>query len=773
MMRTYTTAMTKECVQNRIYASVLLIFCIGGMLLSPCYAGTGNIIEISPTEKVLEFCVSIQFEATADQINAIRETFSDGNKVLADATDGQFRFGRVDIVNNFGGGRQAEVWILPGVAGAYATCGLYGTPGEHIIMYYDSNFKGNEAVGGVVPVDCDACSYTIAHEFAHHLWNVQDEYNGPLGPAECEPLPGSPSASFCLMDNYFTRGGNAGAGTTFTLNEFCVASNHDPDMNTLQDDRWMQSCWERLASHPTRSAVAPTTLPTAAAPAVATPIFRFPATDRRFVISVDRSGSMNDGIPTTRLELAQQGSEIFIELTKISDRIGITSFADSALINFPLTEIAADADKVLPQDAVNSLTAFGFTSIGAGLIASRNLFAAETSSSCSQTIILLTDGVGNTDPDELSVIPSLIAEDISVITIAVGEGLDISNLQKVATDTGGRFFEVASADELPVLLAALSAEASGGGILARQPGIITEGRTQVIDVLVDQVTDEATFTLTWQNPLDNLDLVLQSPSGNVIRPADASGSLDIKFIPSTNTEILLVSGSTLEPGIWKAKIVGTTVSGIGSFDFIASSDNEGVSLTVATDKPEYTFPEPVTVMATPRFGGQNVIGATVTGTVTQPGGTTVNITLLDDGNPANGDDQADDGVYSAFFTSFTTSGAYSFALMVTNDEGTGHTYGGESIFQSVGVPVMTQQVEPFTRISNATAVVMNVIARVPCDVDGDGDVDRDDLSLILAARNTPATGADDPRDADGDGTITVLDARKCILACDRPRCATQ
>ena len=43
---------------------------------------------------------------------------------------------------------------------------------------------------------------------------------------------------------------------------------------------------------------------------------------------------------------------------------------------------------------------------------------------------------------------------------------------------------------------------------------------------------------------------------------------------------------------------------------------------------------------------------------------------------------------------------------------------------------------------------------MPGDLDGDGDVDRDDMNVILAARNTPATGPDDPRDLDGDGMIT-------------------
>lgn len=59
------------------------------------------------------------------------------------------------------------------------------------------------------------------------------------------------------------------------------------------------------------------------------------------------------------------------------------------------------------------------------------------------------------------------------------------------------------------------------------------------------------------------------------------------------------------------------------------------------------------------------------------------------------------------------------------------------------------------------------------DFDNDGDIDQNDINIILAARNTRATGVDDPRDLDGDGMITVLDARKLMLLCSRPRCATQ
>jgi hypothetical protein len=59
-----------------------------------------------------------------------------------------------------------------------------------------------------------------------------------------------------------------------------------------------------------------------------------------------------------------------------------------------------------------------------------------------------------------------------------------------------------------------------------------------------------------------------------------------------------------------------------------------------------------------------------------------------------------------------------------------------------------------------------------CDVNKDGRIDSTDISLIFAARNTPATGVDDPRDGDGDGTITVADARTCSQLCTIAGCAT-
>jgi hypothetical protein len=64
------------------------------------------------------------------------------------------------------------------------------------------------------------------------------------------------------------------------------------------------------------------------------------------------------------------------------------------------------------------------------------------------------------------------------------------------------------------------------------------------------------------------------------------------------------------------------------------------------------------------------------------------------------------------------------------------------------------------------------IATRVCDVDRDGDIDRNDLNAIAAAAKINlSVGPADPRDADRNGVVSVLDVRACTLRCTRPNCA--
>jgi hypothetical protein len=70
------------------------------------------------------------------------------------------------------------------------------------------------------------------------------------------------------------------------------------------------------------------------------------------------------------------------------------------------------------------------------------------------------------------------------------------------------------------------------------------------------------------------------------------------------------------------------------------------------------------------------------------------------------------------------------------------------------------------------ALIVATPSIIPGDLDNDGDVDQNDLNILLSYRNKPASSC--PKcDLDGDGMITVLDARKLVLLCTRPRCATE
>ena len=60
----------------------------------------------------------------------------------------------------------------------------------------------------------------------------------------------------------------------------------------------------------------------------------------------------------------------------------------------------------------------------------------------------------------------------------------------------------------------------------------------------------------------------------------------------------------------------------------------------------------------------------------------------------------------------------------------------------------------------------------PGDLDGDGDIDLNDLAL-MRLRFGQVAGPGDLSDLNGDGRISILDYRKAITLCTRPRCAVQ
>jgi uncharacterized repeat protein (TIGR01451 family) len=642
---------------------------------------------------VYDFCISVRFNASDAELQKIRDAFQRGSQVFADATDGQQRFGTITIVNNSGATETAEYWVNRGAGRAYATIGQYGIRGTHVNLYFDSNFQ--EANGA------DGDAFTIAHEHAHHTFGVVDEYSGPgIGDgADCALRPDTGALNYCLMDNYFTRGGRAGGGAVYTLKEFCVAANHDPDANSFQSTHNGQSCWQTIAAHPKRSATAPGTLPITTVPAIMPITFKNGVADLRVMLVIDRSGSM---AAENRLNFAKSGAKQFINFLRANDSIGVVSFSSASSLNFPLTQITDGGTRTAAKSAIDALTADGTTNIGGGLQSAINQFTAQPNRSCSEIIILLTDGDHNTGTPPASVIPQLQAEGITVITVGLGAGISSSGevtLQNLASQTGGKFFRVNNSFSLAGLFLNLVFESFGSGLLTRAPQPLAPGQTKETTVLVEPGTSSVTFATTFSQVGADLKLSLQSPSGLLISELMLPNFATL--IKDNNSIAFQINAP--EAGAWK--MILTAGAGFsGDTEVIALAEHNGVQLIAAVKKENLIAPEVIELQATPLYEGENVTGGIVTGSVTRPDGSQVTIPLFDNGNPANGDAVADDGIYSAKFSSYRGDGVYSFNLTALLPAG--KTYAGEALFQSQ--PVNSKIVPPFQRSGTTTAIVTGV-----------------------------------------------------------------
>ncbi len=87
---------------------------------------------------------------------------------------------------------------------------------------------------------------------------------------------------------------------------------------------------------------------------------------------------------------------------------------------------------------------------------------------------------------------------------------------------------------------------------------------------------------------------------------------------------------------------------------------------------------------------------------------------------------------------------------------------GEVIRDISGLPVLERRIYDD----------VTLIDRAISDLDDDGDTDREDIAIIREYLRQPAENCPNC-DIDGDGSITIRDARKIVRMCTRERCCTE
>ena len=201
-----------------------------------------------------------------------------------------------------------------------------------------------------------------------------------------------------------------------------------------------------------------------------------PRREGTVIMAFDVSNSMAaDDLDPSRVEAAKTAARAFVEQQPSSIRIGVVAFGDAAVLVQPPTNTPEDV-----LAAIERLSVEGGTSLGQGLFAAltaiagkpltidesalqSDLGAIDIGYFGSSTIVLLSDGENNGEPDPLVVaqIASVAGVHIHAIGIGTPQGtvvdiggfnvataLDAELLAQVAEVSDGQYYEASNAAEL-------------------------------------------------------------------------------------------------------------------------------------------------------------------------------------------------------------------------------------------------------------------------------------------------------------------------------------
>jgi uncharacterized protein YegL len=761
---------TRERPDNRVDAATLMprLFCVAtcmATLAVAAHAGSGRYDSSTGKWNII---VSLSWEASTAELNDVEGRITAASELLYDVTDGAMRFGTVTIFDGGVGKEFADLDITLGAGTANAPSG----PGIFGVSFH--LFTDDDIYPSAGAPEADTWQ-TIVHEFCHYALNVKDEYSGSGSSPECVvPTP----ATACIMDNYKSAAYQ-------DASELCWSGNHDPDADTNQEIIHGQSCWERVADlYPTLAA--PGAGPTEAAPGgFVAPVYQYFDDPRvRVVLVLDTSGSMNGagGVSAgvSRIEDLHTFASQFIDVMGLGDvELGIVTYASTATPVQSATLLAAAGD-VTTSKANLPTSANGQTSIGRGMIAGRDLLIASAAPG-PLVMILMTDGYHNYPPGDpsfepLAIVPSLVAHDIRVHTIGLGDSTNEDLLSQIADESGAMFWKANNSFELEPVLSSLGAVVRGGSLLDSSqqqllnageihvskgwsgdaapngdPSLsaavgIREGRLNEVlrPVWVEKGNHEADFNLGWSSEGATLELVLKTPSGKLITPAAVTAGSIPGVRLATGPRYVSYIVDRAEEGWWGLAVVARNNPGGTTYAFQPTVLNPEVTgyadgeLVTRSGSPAIR----IVGMARDRIG---VTHASVSALMTDPAGGTHFVAMFDDAS--HGDEIASDGLYSAIVGNLASSGngIYRFHVDFSVDPATATVVPGEE-----PPPTMDNRtkysVRRFHRSFPVDVFVGSFPAGDPGDKDGDGIPNPQD-----GGGDADGDGSPNDRDPDSDG----------------------
>ncbi|WP_323960987.1 VWA domain-containing protein [Arthrobacter sp. JZ12] len=167
-------------------------------------------------------------------------------------------------------------------------------------------------------------------------------------------------------------------------------------------------------------------------------------------LSIDSSGSMVWNDPEG---LRRDAAKNFVDALLPEDRAAVIDFDSRARILQPLT-----TNKDAVKSAIDRIDDVGGTSISAGVSAANSVLANNRDAERGRVMILLTDGDGSWHDFYLTQAKQNL---ITIYTIGLGSAVNSALLNRIASETGGKFHQVDTASELPEVFRRISDDTGG------------------------------------------------------------------------------------------------------------------------------------------------------------------------------------------------------------------------------------------------------------------------------------------------------------------------
>ncbi|WP_404429336.1 VWA domain-containing protein [Microbacterium lacus] len=540
--------------------------------------------------------VSLRYQPQVGELDFFCEVFNEASRILHDATDGTHSIGTVLYATNSFGGADASVFVHPDSdVWPNSTSARLWFPTEAMDMSQDFMMWPT----------------IMAHELAHYLYDLRDEYNNG---SVCQ---GSIGTQASMMEGYnwtnytrWTDGGGADydtfgdfigdyTGAIATLQqgeptEYCHAGNHNSTANNNQNNiNGAQSCWTYMAADANHNGIVyGLTAPGAGGPATAAPgaLAAITCTTlipvQRFELVLDRSGSMA-GAKFDQLKI---GANFWVDYVNPLEELGLVTYSSNVTEDVLRSEVpAAAAAQVAWRDdrhtAIDHLVAGGATAIGDAL--RRGLTAIVAGGrAASQVIVLFTDGLQNVGVETAeAVLPDLVANGVRVYTIGLGGDQDAALLQSISTVTGASYFPISgdlSAAAAEAAITAALVQIAGesrenGGVIffdsidgvgavidptapffgGDEQGANGEegGRSLRFGVPISEGSSHASLGAMWRTGKKGLRVRIYDPDGNAVPAGPLVRAVRGRY-PYSFYEV-----DQPQPGTWQVEVLG---SGLGS-----------------------------------------------------------------------------------------------------------------------------------------------------------------------------------------------------------------